>query len=216
MPNFESIPPGPGSKPLTILNNSWEGNRMTFKEQILRLLPNSGDLSNTSADELINYVYLNLYNDENNDLRDEAVFPKLPRLLLDIILLIELDTELNMNGVLGFLENSSGKYIKETIEVLERINAYKDADALKTIKKILKNNSLNTRLLNDDLQCLNQYEISNFMQTHRITDIEIIDQIEKASENFYLYQQEENVFDKLINYIETNKQELIQELNTYL
>lgn len=189
---------------------------MTFKEQILRLLPNSGDLSNTSADELINYVYSNLYNDENNDLRNEAVFPKLPRLLLDIILLIEFDTELNMNGVVGFLENSSGKYIKETIEVLERINADKDADALKTIKKILKNSSLNTRLLNDDLQCLNQYEISNFMQLHRITDIEIIDQIEKASENFYLYQEEENVFDKLINYIETNKQELIQELNTYL
>jgi hypothetical protein len=189
---------------------------MTFKEQILRLLPNSGDLSNTSADELINYVCTNMYNEENNFLRDEAIFPKLPRLLLDILLLVEFDMELNMNGVTGFLENSSGKYINETIEVLQRINAYKDADALKTIKKILKDNNLNTELLNDDLQSLNQYEISDFMQTHRITDSEIIDQIENVSENLYLYQQEENIFDYLINYIETNKQELIRELNTYL
>lgn len=189
---------------------------MSFKEKILRILPNSGDLSNTSADELINYVCANMYNDENDYLRDEAIFPKLPRLLLDIILLVEFDMELNMNGVTGFLENSSGKYINETIEVLERINAYKDANALKTIKKILQDNNLNTKLLNDDLQNLNQYEISEFMQIHRIADSKIIDQIENVSENFYLYQQEENIFDNLINYIETNKQELIRELNSYL
>lgn len=190
---------------------------MTSKEQILRLLPNNGDLINTSADELINYVCSNMYNDENNNLRDEAIFPKLPRLLLDIILLVDFDTELSMNGVTGFLENSSGKYINETIEVLERIGAYKDAEALKTIKNILKDNNLNTKLLNEDVQRLNQYEVSNFMQIHQITDMKIIDQIESISEKFYLYQEEEeNIFDKLINYIETNKQELIRELNTYL
>ncbi|MEC0208763.1 DUF4375 domain-containing protein [Paenibacillus ehimensis] len=106
---------------------------------IRRLLPDDKELINASADEIMDHVGIKRYSEENIQLKDEEVFYKLPALLRDIVLLIDFDTELNMNGILGFLENSTGKYFNETIEVLERIGAAHDANALKDIKRILKN-----------------------------------------------------------------------------
>ncbi|WP_010497468.1 DMP19 family protein [Paenibacillus elgii] len=181
-----------------------------------RLLPDNKELINASADEIMDHVASNRYRQENIQLKDEEVFFKLPALLRDIVLLIDFDTELNMNGILGFLENSTGKYLNETIEALERIGAVRDADALKAIKRILENYNLSTAQLHRDLQDLEPYEINHFGQVHAIADDEFFEEIQHAAEKLTIYGQEENIFDHLLTYIEANKRSFVEDVQAML
>ncbi|WP_336775471.1 DMP19 family protein [Paenibacillus sp. MMO-58] len=183
---------------------------------VQQLVPNKELLHGISASDLIDHVCTNRYNKEIYYKNDKEVFKKLPEVLQDIILLIDLDTELNMNGILGFAENSTGRYLDETIKALERVGAINDANALIEIKEILKEYGANTHKLNDDLQHLQQYGVQNFAETHQIFDDEFYDRIQKAEEKLYVYANQGNIFDNLIAYIEVNKKELIDKIVVYL
>ena len=50
------------------------------------------------------------------------------------ILILDFDTELNMNGMLGFLENSTGLYFTETIEAFEKVGATETVSILRAIE----------------------------------------------------------------------------------
>lgn len=190
---------------------------MEIHQTILRrLLPYNKELINASADEIMDHVGLNRYSEENIQLKDEEVFYKLPALLRDIVLLIDFDTELNMNGILGFLENSTGKYLNETIEALERIGAVHDANALKDIKRILEKYHLSTGQLNRDLQGLELYEINHFRQIHGIADDEFFEEIQLAAEKLTINSQEENIFAHLLTYIEANKMSFVEDVQAVL
>ncbi|MCM3268846.1 DMP19 family protein [Paenibacillus elgii] len=164
----------------------------------------------------MDHVASNRYRQENIQLKDEEVFFKLPALLRDIVLLIDFDTELNMNGILGFLENSTGKYLNETIEALERIGAVRDSDAMKAIKRILENYNLSTGQLHRDLQDLEPYEINHFGQVHAITDDEFFEEIQHAADKLTFHSQEENIFDHLLTYIEANKRSFVKDVQAML
>ncbi|MCP1307330.1 DMP19 family protein [Paenibacillus tyrfis] len=190
---------------------------MEIHQTILRrLLPDHKELINASADEIMDHVGINRYSQENIQLKDEEVFFKLPALLQDIVLLIDFDTELIMNGILGFLENSTGKYLNETIEALERIGAVHDANALKDIKRILENYNLSTGQLHRDLQDLEPYEINYFRQVHAIADDEFFEEIQYAAEKLTNGSQEENIFDHLLAYIEANKRSFVEDVQAVL
>ncbi|KEQ22775.1 DMP19 family protein [Paenibacillus tyrfis] len=190
---------------------------MEIHQTILRrLLPGDKELLNASADEIMDHVALTMYSQENIQLKDEEIFFKLPALLRDIVLLIDFDTELNMNGILGFLENSAGKYVNETIEALERIGAVHDANALKAIHRILENYNLSTGQLHRDLQDLEPYEINHFRQVHAIADDEFFEEIQHAAEKLTIYSQEENMFDHLIAYIEAHKRSFVEDVQAML
>ncbi|NEN82357.1 DMP19 family protein [Paenibacillus elgii] len=188
----------------------------THRAILRRLLPDDKELINASADEIMDHVASNRYRQENIQLKDEEVFFELPALLRDIVLLIDFDTELNMNGILGFLENSTGKYLNETIEALERIGAVCDADAMKAIKRILENYNLSTGQLHRDLQDLEPYEINHFRQVHAIADDEFFEEIQHAADKLSTYSQEENIFDHLLTYIEANKRSFVEDVQAML
>ncbi|QYR19646.1 DMP19 family protein [Paenibacillus sp. sptzw28] len=181
-----------------------------------KLLPNKSNLLNVPASEIVEHICEGIYQEDFYLVRDKEVLSKIPILIRDCVLLIDFDTELNMNGIFGYLENSTGKFIDETIEVLERIGAVRDAKALNKIKKSLSNFGLKTHDLNTNLHNLKEYQINNFIQTHGITDSELLDRIQQEAENLYINNQEENIFNNLIDYIEANKQNLIDELKEYL
>lgn len=134
-----------------------------LQDRVRRVLPDQEELMNISAADYMNHAALAIYNPGSLMLRDSQVFPKLPVLVRDLVLLIDLGTELSMNGILGFLENSSGRFIDETTEMLERIRANEDAQALGEIKRILEEAMSSTELLHQDLQQLQEYEISSFI-----------------------------------------------------
>jgi hypothetical protein len=171
----------------------------------------SSDLSSMTAEDIGGNISLNLYELRNSVIKEMDIFNNLPDIIKDTILIIDFDTELSMNGILGFLENSTGLFLTDTIKTLEKIEAYKDSEILENIQKIMLTYGINTKQLRDNVNAGNHYDITNFSKTHGDTDM--ADKISEEAEGLYLYQDERNIFTNLLKYIDINKSTLIEYLN---
>ncbi|MGV2805343.1 hypothetical protein GNF85_17235 [Clostridium perfringens] len=106
-------------------------------------------IKNGSAEDIVGEVCTNLYKEEGSKVKED--FNSFPIWLQDIILLIEFDTELAMSGIVGFLENSTGLMLDETIDTLKRINAIDDYRVMNKIKEILKKNGIEIKVLRENI-----------------------------------------------------------------
>lgn len=183
---------------------------------VRNMLPNHADLFNLTTRELVDHICDGIYKEETYVMRDKEILNSIPQLIRDCILLIDFDTEMNMNGIWGYLENSTGQFIEETIEVLERIGAVSDAIALQNIKKSLDECGLRTSKLHANVQNLQEYQVSTFHRTHGNPDSELLNRIEQEAEHLYIYSQDQNIFDYLYDYIEANKQCFIHEWKEFM
>ncbi len=93
--------------------------------------------------------------------------------------IIDFDAELTMNGILGFLENSSGRYLSETVAALQLIGAAKDAALLKEIEKQVEKINVETKIE------LNPYQVTSFEDRHSINE-EALKKIEELADRLYL------------------------------
>lgn len=172
-----------------------------------------GNLNNIKAEEILGQICTNLYEKSNYQIRDNDIFDNLPIIIKDIILLIDFDTELNMNGILGFLENSTGLYLDDTIEALERIGATEDYEILREIKGIMLRYSLDTKKVRRNVNKGIEYEITNFSRTHGQEYNQMAEEISIAADDLYLYHNERNIFKNLMVYVDLNKDNLINEIS---
>ncbi|MBP3952889.1 DMP19 family protein [Halalkalibacter suaedae] len=187
---------------------------MNEYREIIKDLIQLNLLTKKSGEEIINEIALNLYNDENNHLTQKDVFYKLPVVIRDIILVINLDTELNMQGILGFLENSTGLFLGDTIDTLQRIQAKEDYEILKAINSILEQNNVSTQDLRNNVDNQMEYSITSFSETHSSKYDAMVLEISEVADKLYLYDGDRNLFDYLIQYVDINKNDLVGELNS--
>ncbi|MFD0616566.1 DUF4375 domain-containing protein [Paenibacillus sp. GCM10027629] len=180
-----------------------------LKETIELLLP-INNLPYMSSEELIGHIALNIYKNEFIEIRDQLDF--IPEVLKNIILLIDFDTELNMNGIIGFLENSSGLYLNETIDVLRKTSCFRDMNIMVTINNMLLENAITIEELRIHVNSQVLYQISNSTEKHGEKFTDVLMEIENKAGELYLYRNEENIFDNLIYYVETNKGALLEEI----
>lgn len=171
------------------------------------------DLSSLTAEDICGNISLNLYEPQNSIIRDEGNFSSLPDIIKDIILIIDFDTELNINGILGFLENSTGIYLEDTIKTLKKIEAYEDANVLDNIQKIMLRYGISPKQLRNNLSTSSHYDITSFSKIHGNVFNNMEDEILAEAEGLYLYQDERNIFTNLFKYIDINKNILLEYLN---
>jgi hypothetical protein len=186
---------------------------MNEYREIIKDLIQLNLLTKKSGEEIINEIALNIYNEENNHLTQKDAFYKLPAVIRDIILVINLDTELNMQGILGFLENSTGLFLGDTIDTLQRIQAKEDYEILKSIKSILEQNNVSTQDLRNNVDNQMEYSITSFSETHSSKYDAMVSEISEVADKLYLYDGDRNLFDYLIQYVDINKNDLVGELN---
>lgn len=93
---------------------------------------------------------------------------KYPQFIQDTIFIIDLDTELSMEGIGGVLENSSGMYIDKIITALRNIHAENDANLLQQIFNIYKENSEDDSIeeLADQLYLYSGFDIWGLLNTY--------------------------------------------------
>jgi len=86
------------------------------------------DIKNMSADEVIQSL---------GEIYEEPVerssLSAYPQFIRDIVFIIDLDTELAMNGIGGLLENSTAEYIPDMAAALKNIGADDEAGVLREI-----------------------------------------------------------------------------------
>jgi len=165
-----------------------------------------------SAEDIIGQISLRLYEQENFHIRDNEIFSSLPMVLRDIIFIIDLDTEITMEGILGFLENSTGLFLEDTILTLERIKANEDQSVMSSIRDILKKYNVSTYDLKENVNKGNLYDISVFSKTHGSQYDEMAEEISAEAEKLYLNRESGNIFNYLIEYVEENKRALHDSL----
>ncbi len=163
---------------------------------------------NLTISEIINKIGLQLYKPPLSLLRPKL--RSLPEELRILILLFDFDSEVHINGILGFLENPTGFYLLDTIQALDLISAHYTADILHSIDEIMQQYGVTFTNLRGDFENSQLYEITTFSQLHGDQSIEMSAQIEKEAQKLYIYDRTaENPFELLTTYLETRKNRLI-------
>ena len=96
--------------------------------------------------------------------------------------IIAFDTELTMEGIFTFLENSIGHYAPQIIQAFRAINDDNDADILAEICTLCPPDVMRGEFLADSHQ---EYEITCFSADHELKQ-EIADRITELSGKLYL------------------------------
>jgi hypothetical protein len=185
---------------------------MDNNREILMNLIQVDNLEKMSAAEIIDEIASNLYKKENFHIKNENMMYQIPLVIKDTILLIDFDIEVNMNSILGFLENSTGLFLNETIDALERIGAFEDMKVLINIREIMEKYKVTTHDLRNNVNKESLYEISSFIETHGDEYDEMADEISMEADKLYIGDPNRNIFDNLEIYIEKHKNALVGEI----
>jgi hypothetical protein len=186
---------------------------MNDVKEMLKNLISMENINLMSPWDIINEVASNQYNEKNLYLKDRDVFERIPEVIRYILLLADFDTEVNMNGILGFLENSTGLFLNETIDALKKIEAFEDMEILKRIREILTRYGISTQILRDNVNKGNLYDINNFSNTHGDEYDEMADMICAEADKLYIRCHDRNIFDNLERYIEKNKDRFVEVMS---
>lgn len=186
---------------------------MIERHMALKRLISLNDIKTKSPEEIIEIIATNLYSTDNLNIRNPDTFNNLPDVIRDIILLIDFDTEVTMQGILGFLENSTGLYFKDTINTFEKIQAIEDHKILKKIESVLKKYYISTSVLRKNVNNQGLYNICDFLILHGPDYENMAEEISSLAVRLYIYHEERNVFDLLTEYVSKEKKFLIQELD---
>ncbi|MFD0870969.1 Uncharacterised protein [Chlamydia abortus] len=98
---------------------------MNFIDEVL------SNISVMSADDVIQSMF-RIYDEPV----DRDALSAYPQFIQDIIWIIDMDTELAMNGIGGLMGNSTGHYADKMIDALRHISADKEAETLTQIYQI--------------------------------------------------------------------------------
>ncbi len=97
--------------------------------------------------------------------------------------LIAFDTELTMEGIFTFLENSIGHYAPDIVQAFRAIGDSNDADVLEEICRIAPPDVMRGEFLSGNYQ---EYDITSFNDDHELTE-EAEARIIELKERLYLY-----------------------------
>jgi len=84
-----------------------------------------------------------------------------------IMLVVDLDTEVSMNGVADFIGNSTGRYAGETVRALEAIGCHEDAGLLRQILDVAAQAGMTHEAMQADRSSLPPYALTSFAAIHR-------------------------------------------------
>ena len=111
--------------------------------------------------------------------------------------LIAFDTELTMEGIFTFLENSIGHYAPYIIQAFRAIGDSNDADILEEICRLAPPDSIRSDFLSGSHP---EYEINTFNENHELKE-EVTEKIIALNKQLYLYSGF-NIWELLVKYLD--------------
>lgn len=135
------------------------------------------DIKNFSGAEICERLSLEMW-----DIKCSEWSSGLADFIQTALFIIAFDTELNMEGIFTFLENSIGHYAPEIIKAFRAIGDNKDADILSEICSLAPPDVMRGEFLNSDYK---EYDISVFGDDHELNP-EVADKIDLLESQLYL------------------------------
>lgn len=119
-----------------------------------------------TPEELLDDISIRVWEPPFSAIHDNGMLRQLDNPLSVVVLLITLDTEYNMNGVLNFIGNSSGRYFKETVSALEVVGAKSCAKTLGQIYEVAQKAGMTHESIQEDLQATPEFAVTSWREMH--------------------------------------------------
>jgi hypothetical protein len=163
-------------------------------------------LQGKTALEIINTLAEFVYREPFRTMKAEDIL-SIPEEMRVIMLIADFEAEFAINGIFGFLENSSGLYLDETIDAYRYINAGGVVKTLETIRGIMHSYGTSPQTLRGNFDGLEEFQIVSSVDVHGDTLKPMMEQIEaEARKTLYLTKpNDESISDLLITYIDARK-----------
>ncbi len=177
------------------------------------------DYRSMSIDAILDNLAIHIYEPPFSKLREDL--RSVPEVFRIPVLIIDFDTEVCMNSILGFLENSTGFYLIDTIAAMEVIGAHGTAATLRSIQRIMAEFGVTHERLRGDLARMQEWQITTFAESHGEELSQMADLVSQEAKKLYIYdrmhdREGEDVFVLLSAYIEQRRDELVALLEAYL
>lgn len=169
-----------------------------------------------NADALIQELAVQIYEAPLSDVRDETEYPNLCNPLHLVVLLIDCDTEIVMNGILGFLENMTGRHFPKTTEALKMIGAPKCSAVFQSIQDCMTRHSVSWERLRGDFEGTEEFQITSFREMHGECLESFVAEIDELTQSFSLFNAHyspEDAYGALCVYLDGRLGDLRQEID---
>jgi hypothetical protein len=170
------------------------------------------ELEELTSRELIETLSTRIYEPPLSEAR-ERIFA-VPSAFRVVVLVLDFGTDVNMQGMRGFLENSTGLYLAETIEAFDRIGARATADVLRNIQGILATHGVSTLQLRAGFEGTTPYQITSFNELHGDLG-SLPEEVEREAERLHVYAEPEggeDVWALLDAFVDANREGVIAEI----
>ena len=166
-----------------------------------------------TGEEILNDVGIRGYERPLSDIRNLPTWPSLTSPLQVTLLVIDFDTEVSMNGILGFLENSTGAYLNQTIDVFIMLGAIQTAEVLQRIHTTMIKHAITHERLRAPYQQASEYQITNFSELHGPSIDEFAAEVCGFGKELYVYDRTQpSPFPLLEAYVEKHATEILFEI----
>ena len=172
-------------------------------------------LPSMTGEELLNRIG-NPYEERYCSLRRQSFWPELSNPLHVTLLLVDFDTEVSMNSILGFLENSTGAYLDQTIDAFRLIGAEQIATTLIQIRELMRKHGVSHQALRSDFDGASECEITSFSRLHPGRD-EFANEVTKCAKALYLYDKSQSWPSSLLEtYLTQHSDEMLAQIDSTL
>jgi hypothetical protein len=165
-----------------------------------------------TADATLQELATRIYESPLSAIRRRSDFPNLDSPLDIAVLLIDCDTEIAMNDILGFLENSTGEHLESTASALTLIGAPQAAARFTAVRDIMRRHGVTWQNLRDDFKTASEYQVTSFRELHGRE--EFIKEVCAAAGTSALFESSpsEDVYSKLCDYLDSRIGVLASEI----
>ena len=170
------------------------------------------ELGDLPARELIEALATRMYEPPLSEAHERL--PEVVSGLRAVLLVLDFDTEVNMQGMLGFLENSTGLALTDTIQAFGRIGALETSEILRRVEAILESHGVTPARLRSDFAGATAYQITTFRELHGDLG-SLPEEVEREAERLYVYAEPgcgENVWALVAAFVEANREEVLAEI----
>ncbi|RPI74662.1 MAG: DUF4375 domain-containing protein [Desulfobacteraceae bacterium] len=167
-----------------------------------------------TADEIIQDLSIKIYSGPLSVVRHEPDYPDLENPLHLIVLLIDCDTEVQMQGMIGFLENNTGAHLGATIHALRLFGALKVSESLEKVQQCMRRHDVTWERLRGDFEGMTEFQITSFHELHGETLDAFAQEVCDIAGGFELFNHEsgEPVYDLLCAHLDLRIIRLREEI----
>lgn len=116
--------------------------------------------------DLLSELAVRIYEPPLAGIRESGAIADVSNPLCVLMLLIDFDTEVTMNGIVNFIGNSTGLYVEETVAALERIGCIEQANKLADILTAASEAGMTYETIQADRISVEPGTVTSFVKLH--------------------------------------------------